>query len=204
MYGEEVLAKASRPQGKPPNGTRSLAHSWVTHRQAVHSGQPGSREVSAWPAAISAMNRASNRASSSQASWPMTFSQNSSQSMNGTPKANPVQAACRAVRRWVSRLRPVTASTDSGHSPYGGKESASSRPHRTARPVLGSPARTRAQRFRARGRSPRGSAAAGSGRSAASGRTGSVGRATFATFARTHIWIVVVRTDSTTCDDGTA
>ena len=60
VNGEPVLAKASRPQGKPPNGSRSRAHSSATHRQAAHSGPPGSREVTASAAPSSAAKSASD------------------------------------------------------------------------------------------------------------------------------------------------
>ncbi|MDF9812031.1 hypothetical protein M2266_001262 [Streptomyces sp. SPB162] len=68
MKVEPVLAKASRPQGKPPNGSRSLASSSATHRQPPHSGHHGSREVTARPAPSAAMKSASNTDSPKTAS----------------------------------------------------------------------------------------------------------------------------------------
>ncbi len=68
VNGEEVLANARRPHGKPPSGTRSRAHSCATHRQAVHSGQKRTRETIARPAPMAARNSASATESSAQAS----------------------------------------------------------------------------------------------------------------------------------------
>ena len=47
ISGPSVWLNPSRPQGKPPKGTRPRSSSSATQSAAVHSGQNGSREVSA-------------------------------------------------------------------------------------------------------------------------------------------------------------
>ena len=41
--GVSSAANASRPHGKPPNGTSARSASTSTHAQATHSGHPGTR-----------------------------------------------------------------------------------------------------------------------------------------------------------------
>ncbi len=108
VNGEAVSAKASRPHGKPPNGTVSRASSSATHRQATHSGQPGSRSTDGVSAPASARNEASSRATSSQASGPMTVSQDSSGTKVAKPCTRPTAAALRAERPRLSRTSSAT------------------------------------------------------------------------------------------------
>lgn len=167
VNGEWVLAKASRPQGKPPNGTRSRAHSSATHRQAPHTGHPRSREVRASPAPSAATNSASATDRPTTASYPTTSSQRSSSTKNGRARTKPVHAPWRPVRPWVIRASAATPRTDSGHTSYGGKAKASATPVAAARPVRAASRRVSAA---SRARRPgRGAAGAGtaSGRLAA-------------------------------------
>jgi hypothetical protein len=68
--GDSAWANASRPQGKPPNGPRSRAASCATHSAAAHSGQPGSRAVTASPAPSAATKAASAAARINHGSGP--------------------------------------------------------------------------------------------------------------------------------------
>ena len=126
--------KASRPQGKPPNGTRSRAASSSTHSGAVHTPQPGSLPASASPAPRGAKNSACSSANANHAPGPATAPDHDS---SGTKSASPPTSPVRAARRNPApRQASVSAATPTGANQmtsYGGKATVSASPEATAR-----------------------------------------------------------------------
>ena len=84
-----LLAKASLPQGTPPNGNRSRTASTATQSNAVVSGHQGARVSSATPPPNMARNTAHIAESPSQASGPMTRSHGIRPRKNVMPKTAP-------------------------------------------------------------------------------------------------------------------
>ena len=68
--GPSGWPKATRPHGKPPNGTRDRSASAPTHTAAAHTGAPRSRETAAIPAPAAPTNTASAAESASHGTGP--------------------------------------------------------------------------------------------------------------------------------------
>ena len=99
LNGASAWANASRPHGKPPNGTADRSHLGRDPQAGgPRAASRGSRLDQAWRPTTRASRRRRPRGadSSTQASAPMTSSQRSSSRKNASPKTSPSSSGRRS------------------------------------------------------------------------------------------------------------
>ena len=130
--GSPAWLIASLPQGKPPQGQRSLNASAATHQPATASGQQRRLSSSRWATANTAKMSAEAMASATQANQARLMTQASSGKKNARPKTRPTAKAPRSERPDSATTSSAGLTTASGQAPTGGNAAASSRPPASA------------------------------------------------------------------------
>ncbi len=102
-------AKASRPQGIPPNGQPDRQTSTATHSAAVHTGQPRRRDTAALAPPSGTKKAVSRVESMSQASQPTDRIQNRWTNMKAAPVSEPEPEA-------AADPHPVDGQREAGHA----------------------------------------------------------------------------------------
>ena len=130
--GSPAWLIASLPQGKPPQGQRSLNASAATHQPATASGHQRRLSSSRWATANTAKMSAEAMASATQANQARLMTQATSGKKNARPKTRPTVNAPRSDRPDSATTSSAGLTTASGQAPTGANAAASSRPPASA------------------------------------------------------------------------